>query len=100
MHPQDYAQDLCLMAAALLQQAEATGEGSWMEDAIECYQQAMAYDPERIEPYLALGYLSLLHQQPETARPFLLKAQAIDPFDPQLHGLWDTLESVAQEIAP
>lgn len=100
MHPQDYAQDLCQMAAALLQQADATGEGSWMEDAIECYQQAMVYDPDLIEPYLALAYLWLQHQQPEAARPFLLKAQAVDPFDPQLHHLWESLESVVQEIAP
>jgi len=42
----------------------------------------------------------LLHQQPESARSFLLKAQALDPFDPQLHGLWENLESVVQEIAP
>jgi len=93
MTPRDYAQEQCLLAEALLQQANSTREGEWFLDALDCYQAAIDIDPDYPEPYLALAYLWLSQGHPEQAHPFLLKAQSLDPFDPQLLALWQDFEA-------
>ena len=98
--PSEYAREMCLLAAALLQQAEATGEVGWMLDAIDCYQAALEADPELLEPYLALAWLWLWHGQSEMARPFLRTALQLAPFDEQVQSLWAEVESGAVTQAP
>ena len=93
MNPRVYAQEQCLLAEALLQQAESTREGEWFLDALDCYLAAMELDPDYLEPYLALAHLWLSQGHPQQAQPFLLKAQALDPFDSQLLALWQDFEA-------
>ena len=101
MNPSEYARELCLQAAQLLRQAELTHEGLWMQDAIECYVQALEADPECLEPCLALAWLWLWQGQPEPARFFLSRAQVLAPFDQAVHELWQQFEDVLQqELSP
>lgn len=99
MKPSDYAQEMCLLGSALLQQAEVTQEGEWMVEAIDAYHAAIEADSDLLEPYLALGYLWLLHGQPEQARPFLAKAMDLSPFDPYVQHLWKDFEAASRPAA-
>lgn len=98
--PGEYALALCRHAEALLLQAEATQEGQWMVDAIECYEDALEADPELLEPYLALAHLWLLHGEPVQARAFLDKAMDLSPFDPQVQSMWLELKQAPPVTAP
>jgi tetratricopeptide (TPR) repeat protein len=98
MNPRNYAQEQCLLAAALLQQAESTREGEWFLDALDCYQAAMALDPDYLEPYLAMAWLWLSQGYAQQAHPFLLKAQSLEPFDTQLLALWQVFEESVKDI--
>lgn len=70
MNPREYAQEQCLLAEALLQQAESTREGERFLDALDCYQAAIEIDPDYPESYLALAYLWLSQGHPDQAYPF------------------------------
>lgn len=93
MNPSEYAQEMCRLGAALMQQADVTQEGEWMAEAIDCYHLALESDPELLDPYLVLGYLFLHNAQPEVARAFLNKALVLSPFDDQVHELLAELEA-------
>ena len=97
MIPSEFAKGLCVLGQALIEQAQTTQEGEWLHDAIVCYEDAMDADPDLIDPYLALAQICLYQQNAQSARAFLLKAQALDPFDDVLNLLWESLKIETQE---
>lgn len=71
----------CLEASDILKEASGTKDKYLLASAIKLYSEAVKLNPEMIEAYLSLAYISIYMEENDKALAFLNKVLEMDNFN-------------------